>query len=142
MSNNKSICPAHCAHDAKFYRLNTDPRAADENKLGPMCWHEDEDGICGHRCPGQQEGEAAAIASQGERVQSAMSRPDYLLSHLAQECAEVIVRVTKAQHFGLDEIQPEQPYTNRERLYHEVCDLLGIIEILKDEGGMKGVSDG
>lgn len=43
-------CVAHCEHDPKFYRLNNDPRATEENKIGPMCWHEDDDGFCGHRC--------------------------------------------------------------------------------------------
>jgi len=44
------VCANHCPHDPKFYRLSDDPRAIDENKLGPMCWYEDEDGFCGHRC--------------------------------------------------------------------------------------------
>lgn len=66
--------------------------------------------------------------------QTPMSRVDYLLSHLAQECCEVAIRCTKAQHFGLDEVQPEQAHTNRERLLQEVFDLMGIVEILRDEG--------
>ena len=44
------VCAKHCEHDLRFYRLNEDPHAAEENKIGPMCWHEDEDGFCGHRC--------------------------------------------------------------------------------------------
>jgi len=43
-------CANHCEHDPSFYRLNDDPRAVDENAVGPRCWHEDEDGFCGHRC--------------------------------------------------------------------------------------------
>lgn len=45
------VCQQHCGHDPVFYRLNDDPRAVDENKSGPMCWYEDLDGFCGHRCP-------------------------------------------------------------------------------------------
>lgn len=63
-----------------------------------------------------------------------MSLADYLLSHLAQECAEVIVRATKAQHFGLLEVQPEQPLNNQERLLQEVVDLKAMIEVCERHG--------
>lgn len=65
--------------------------------------------------------------------QSPMSRIDYLLSHLAQECCEVAIRCSKAQHFGLDEVQPDQALTNRERLLHEVYDLMSLVEIMQQE---------
>lgn len=60
--------------------------------------------------------------------QTPMSRIDYLLSHLAQECCEVAIRCTKAQHFGLDEVQPEQSLTNRQRIQEELCDLLALVD--------------
>lgn len=63
-----------------------------------------------------------------------MNRADYLLSHLAQECAEVIVRITKAQMFGFDETQPGQEFTNRERIMHEVADVIAIGEVMNSEG--------
>jgi hypothetical protein len=63
-----------------------------------------------------------------------MTQADYLLSHLAQECAEVIVRCTKAQHFGLDEIEPGQSHTNAERVMHEWCDLIATMETLQEYG--------
>lgn len=63
-----------------------------------------------------------------------MCRADYLLSHLAQECAEVIVRITKAQMFGLDEIQPGQGYTNWQRIMHEMADVIAIGEVMNSEG--------
>lgn len=63
-----------------------------------------------------------------------MSRVDYLLSHLAQECCEIAVRCTKAQMFGLDEIQPGQEFTNRQRIMHELCDLMALGETMRDEG--------
>lgn len=63
-----------------------------------------------------------------------MNRADYLLSHLAQECNEVAIRCTKAQMFGLDEIQPGQELTNRERIMREMADVLALCEIMRDEG--------
>jgi hypothetical protein len=63
-----------------------------------------------------------------------LSLTDYLLSHLAQECCEIAVRCTKAQMFGLDEIQPEQEFTNRQRITHELCDLLALCEVMRDRG--------
>lgn len=62
-----------------------------------------------------------------------MNRADYLLSHLVQECAEVIVRITKAQMFGLDEIQPGQEFTNWERLMQEMADVVAIGEVMNSE---------
>ncbi len=60
-----------------------------------------------------------------------MSLADYLLSHLAQECCEVAIRCTKAQMFGLDEVQPEQPYTNAERIMHELADVVATLEAMQ-----------
>jgi hypothetical protein len=65
---------------------------------------------------------------------SPMSRADYLLSHLAQECNEVAIRCTKAQMFGLDEVQPEQPLTNRELIAEELADLYAMVDELQRSG--------
>lgn len=70
-----------------------------------------------------------------------MNLDDYLLSHLAQECAEVIVRCTKAQHFGLDEVQPEQPLTNRQRIAEELADVQAMIFLMQDIGILPEFSD-
>lgn len=72
--------------------------------------------------------------SESITKQSPLSLADYLLSHIAQECAEIIVRITKAQHFGLDEREPCQDFTNRERILHEFCDLLALCEVAKESG--------
>lgn len=61
-------------------------------------------------------------------------RTQYLLWQLAQECNEVAHRVSKAAQFGLDETQPEQPYTNKERLTQECTDLLAVIGICLADG--------
>lgn len=63
-----------------------------------------------------------------------MSLADYLLSHLIQECAEVIVEATKAQHFGLLNVEPNQTLTNQERLLKETIDLEAILELCERYG--------
>ena len=63
-----------------------------------------------------------------------ISREDYLIIKLGEECNEVAQRVTKALTFGLEEIQTGQDESNRERIMGEVNDLLGILKMLQDEG--------
>lgn len=70
-------------------------------------------------------------ARVGEQT-TPMSLDDYLLSHLAQECNEVAIRCTKAQMFGLDEIQPAQSLTNRERIAEELTDLKALVVLMED----------
>ena len=59
-----------------------------------------------------------------------MDHTQYLLVCLAEECAEVSHRAMKALRFGLDEIQPGQTLTNRERLVEELHDLISVAAIL------------
>lgn len=59
-----------------------------------------------------------------------MNTPEYLLSVVEEECNEIAQRATKAQRFGLAEIQPGQELTNKERLIQEFNDLLGTLELL------------
>lgn len=63
-----------------------------------------------------------------------MNTSEYLLSCLVEECAEVIQRATKAQRFGLKEVQPGQDLTNEERLAAELDDLLGTLSLLAEQG--------
>lgn len=51
-----------------------------------------------------------------------------LLTVLIEECAEVQQRATKALRFGLEEVQPGQPFTNMYRLGSEVGDLLEVVD--------------
>ncbi len=63
-----------------------------------------------------------------------MNNTEYFLSVLIEECAEVAQRATKAQRFGIGEIQPDQLKTNVERLTGEYADLIGAWELLVDSG--------
>lgn len=61
-----------------------------------------------------------------------MNRTEHLLSCLAEECAEVSQRVSKALRFGLSEVQPGQPLTNAERISEELRDLWSVALMLMD----------
>lgn len=63
-----------------------------------------------------------------------MNHTEHLLSCLAEECAEVSQRVSKALRFGLTEVQPGQPLTNAERIADELVDLLAVVGMLESEG--------
>ena len=66
-----------------------------------------------------------------------MNRKEHLLTILSEECAEVIQGVSKALRFGLDDVGPSSQSDNRENISNELNDLLGIIEMLKDEDILK-----
>lgn len=63
-----------------------------------------------------------------------MNRTEYLLTCLAEECSEVAKNAAKAQRFGVNEVMPEQPLTNGERIMEEYCDLLGVLVMLVEDG--------
>lgn len=69
-----------------------------------------------------------------------MNRTEHLLSCLAEECAEVVQRASKALRFGLSEVQPGQEFTNQQRLWHELNDLAGVAELLIRDTGAGGLS--
>jgi NTP pyrophosphatase (non-canonical NTP hydrolase) len=62
-----------------------------------------------------------------------MNRTEHLLTCLAEECAEVAQRVSKALRFGLTEVQPGQGKDNAERIAEELGDLYAVALILADE---------
>jgi hypothetical protein len=71
-----------------------------------------------------------------------MNRTEHLLWVLAEECAEVAQRASKAARFGLDEVQPGQALTNEERLWQEMCDLCAVGEMLISLRGQGGLNRG
>lgn len=64
------------------------------------------------------------------------SEVEHLLSTLAEECAEVIQRVTKAQRWGLHEVQPGQELDNEQRIRYELNDLYAVIDLLYERQGI------
>jgi len=70
-----------------------------------------------------------------------MTRQDHLLIILAEECAEVAQRASKALRFGISETQPGQPFTNADRLTQEMGDLVGVYLIMVNEGIVRYLSD-
>jgi len=55
-----------------------------------------------------------------------------ILTILQEECAEVIVEVSKCFRFGPDQMMEGMDVTNMERLQKEIGDLQAMIELLID----------
>ena len=49
-----------------------------------------------------------------------------------EECAEVIQAISKISRFGIDNLKPGKPNTNRDHLEEELGDLLAMIDILEN----------
>jgi NTP pyrophosphatase (non-canonical NTP hydrolase) len=64
-----------------------------------------------------------------------MNREQFLLTKLAEECAEVAQMALKTQQFGMNESKPGQLATNKDRLHAELNDLNAIVQMLNDEFG-------
>jgi len=58
------------------------------------------------------------------------SKQKEALDILQEECAEVIVAVSKISRFGLDNYKPNKPLTNRQHLAEELGDLQCMIELM------------
>lgn len=67
-----------------------------------------------------------------------MNDREYVLSCLAEECAEVAQCVSKALRFGLREIQAGQSLTNAERIVEELADLISVAAMLEVDGAIPG----
>ena len=52
---------------------------------------------------------------------------------LQEECAEVIQAVSKISRFGIDNLKPGKPKTNREHLEEELGDMLAMIDIMLEK---------
>ena len=52
-----------------------------------------------------------------------------ILDITQEECAEVIVAISKISRFGMDNIKPGKPKTNREHLAEELGDLQAMIDL-------------
>lgn len=56
------------------------------------------------------------------------------LDILQEECAEVIVQVSKCRRFGLDSVHYRTGELHRVMLEQEIGDVLALIDILADQG--------
>jgi len=63
-----------------------------------------------------------------------MKKDAEVLLILSEECAEVIQAISKVSRFGIDNVKPGNPKTNREHLEEELGDLLAMIDILQEMG--------
>ena len=60
------------------------------------------------------------------------SKEKEILDITQEECAEVIVAVSKISRFGLDNFKPGRPLTNRQHLAEELGDLQAMINLCID----------
>ena len=51
---------------------------------------------------------------------------------LSEECAEVIVEISKCHRFGFEGVKPGKERTNRDCLAQELGDVLAMVDILLD----------
>jgi NTP pyrophosphatase (non-canonical NTP hydrolase) len=71
-----------------------------------------------------------------------MTRTEHLLTILAEECAEVAQRASKAARFGMSEVQPGQELSNASRLAYEMTDLIAVYLMLTGFTGIDCESPG
>lgn len=62
-----------------------------------------------------------------------MNKIEHLLTCLIEECSEVQKEATKALRFGLDDKYKCDSH-QAQKIVNEFADLLGVFEMLKDEG--------
>lgn len=62
-----------------------------------------------------------------------MTREQYLLTKLAEECSEVAQRASKAIVFGINDIQSGQNKDNNTRLVEEFAHIMVYMELLREE---------
>lgn len=65
-----------------------------------------------------------------------MTKKDYLLQKLQEECAEIIVIASKYNCFGPESFHPDDPkkVTNAQNLARELMDLMAVIQMVGAEG--------
>jgi len=66
-----------------------------------------------------------------------MTREQYLLISLMEECAEVQQRASKALRFGLGDTPPDSTETNAELITKEFGDALALFTMMEEEGLVK-----
>jgi hypothetical protein len=59
-----------------------------------------------------------------------MNKTEHLLTIVGEECSEVHQRCSKALRFGMNEIEPNQAFSNQRRILQEFNDLVAVMEML------------
>ena len=59
-----------------------------------------------------------------------MTRDEHLMTIAMEECAELAQRISKALRFGMGQVQPGQPFDNRERAIEEYAHLIAAMEMI------------
>jgi hypothetical protein len=62
-----------------------------------------------------------------------MTRQEHLLTIVGEECTEVHQRCSKALRFGMNEVQIDQPLSNKQRILQEFNDLVASMEMLFEQ---------
>ena len=62
-----------------------------------------------------------------------LSKIDYLLSCISEECGEIIQVIGKSQRFGLNDINPSKQLSNKILLKLEIHDLITAYKMLLEE---------
>jgi NTP pyrophosphatase (non-canonical NTP hydrolase) len=63
-----------------------------------------------------------------------LNKTEYLLTCLNEECTEIAQATCKALRFGLDDHYPGKESNNLQDIHKELCDLLGVVELIQEEG--------
>ena len=59
---------------------------------------------------------------------------EHLLQKISEECAEISKEISKALLFVLKDIEPNGFKTNMEKIQDELADLIGVLELVTEEG--------
>jgi monomeric isocitrate dehydrogenase len=71
-----------------------------------------------------------------------LTKKEYLLTLIMEECAEIQKNCSKIMRFGDTSKHPDGELTNLEELIYEVIDLAAVLEMLQDEGIIELPDDG
>jgi hypothetical protein len=67
-----------------------------------------------------------------------LNQTEYLLTCLSEECSEIIKECTKAQRFGVNDVDPNarSSLQNGQKIACEMADLMAVFELLVENGNM------
>lgn len=63
-----------------------------------------------------------------------MNTVEHLLTCVNEECGEIVQDTSKILRFGFTDINPKTLMDNRTNFIKEINDLIGVLELLKEEG--------